>query len=1000
MSTYNEKYSTEKYYFKETPFQKLMQKRVTEVLLVCSKYDKFMLEEDGRIEGQLFQEYVSLHLRYPPRITQVSSARQAFKILDKKYFDLVITMLNIRDIQAFDLAKQIKETYPDKPIVVLTHFSREVSLFLEKEDLSCIDYVFSWLGNANILMAIVKLIEDKMNVDYDVNKVGVQTIILVEDSIRYYSSYLPTIYRILFQQAFELMSEGLNEHQQTMRMRGRPKILLANNFEDAMELYEKYKDNLLGVISDITYEREGKLDKTAGLKLCLNIRNENKYLPILLQSSQEEHEKNAYLFDAGFIHKNSKTLLQDIRNYIKNNFGFGAFSFKDSQNMKEIGKADNLRQLQRTIKEIPDSSIEYHVSLNHFSKWFKARGLFSLANLIKNKQIDDFQNVRAIKDYLFDTIKNYRSYKGKGTIAIFDKTNFDEYAGFTRIGQGSLGGKARGLAFIDSFLKRRRLAFKYSDTIIKIPKTLVLTTDIFEDYMSENNLEDLALSDISDDEILKHFLKAKLPERITEDLYAILSVIKTPMAIRSSSLMEDSHYQPFAGVYATYMIPNSNEDVEIRFKELSDAVKSVYASTFYKSSKDYMLATHNLIDEEKMAVIIQEISGKQYGDKFYPTFSGVARSLNFYPIEKEKPDEGIANVALGLGKIIVEGGVTLRFSPRHPRKIIQLHDTKSTIKLTQKKFYSLDMSGKSFEPTTDEACNLRLLDISEAEKDNSIKYLASSYDRQNDVIRDGVMYPGRKLITFASILKYKMFPLAEILIDLLRAGSREMNTPVEIEFAVNLDTPAGQPNYFHFLQIRPIVQGLESDDINITENDKKNAVIYAETALGNGFYDDIYDIIYVKPDSFNPKDTVEIASCIEELNNKMKDQERNYILIGPGRWGSTDPWLGIPVKWAQISNAKIIVESGLKDFRIDASQGSHFFQNITSFRIGYLTINPFINDGSYDVEYLNSLDAEYENEFLRHVRCSSPLFSKLDGKKSMAVIRKPGVEVETEKVDS
>jgi hypothetical protein len=987
--SYRKSLSTDKYYFREAPFNKLMKNRITEVLLVCSKYDKFMLEEDGRIDEQIFEEYASLNLRYPPRFTQVSTAEEAFEKLEKKYYDLVITMLNIGDTLAFDLAKQIKGKYSHKPVVVLTHFSREVSMKLENEDLSCIDYVFSWLGNAGILLAIVKLIEDKMNIENDVKTVGVQAIILVEDSIRYYSSYLPIIYRIIFQQTRKIMVEGLNEHQQTLRMRGRPKILLANNFEQAMEFYEKYKDNVLGVITDITYKREDEIDKLAGLKLCLNIRNENEYLPVLIQSSQLEHKMNAEKFNAGFIHKHSKTLLKELKDFIKRNFGFGDFVFRNPDTMEEVYRISNLRSLQHDIEKVPNDSFVYHAKQNHLSKWLKARALYTLASIIQPVSVDDFIDVDSTKLYIKDTIKNYRVYKSRGTIANFQKKCFDEYTGFSRIGNGSLGGKARGLAFIDSFLKRRRMTYKYEDVLIQIPKTIVLTTDIFEDFMENNDLYKIALSDIEDEKILDHFLKGKLPEELMEDLYAILKVIKNPIAVRSSSLLEDSHYQPFAGVYSTYMISNNNDDTEIRFKDLTNAIKAVFASTYYKSSKDYMLATHNVIDEEKMAVILQEVSGNSYGDIFYPTISGVARSLNFYPIESEKSEEGIANIALGLGKTIVEGGVSLRFSPKHPKKIIQLSDTGTTLRTTQNRFYALDMKNP-FVPNINEACTLIKPDVKEAEGNKALKYVASTFDFKNGVIRDGMITEGRKVINFAGVLKYGMFPLAQILQELLEVGSCEMNVPVEIEFAINLDKPAGVPKSFKFLQIRPIVEGLESEDIDIREFEKENMIIYSKKALGNGTYDDIHDIVFVKPDSFSPANSREIAEQIEAINHDLQKEDKSYILVGPGRWGSTDPWLGIPVKWSQISKARVIVESSLKDFSVDPSQGSHFFQNVTSFRIAYLTINPHIGDGKYDLDFLNDMEPHYENKFLKHIRFKDQITVKVDGKKSKAAILKPG----------
>ena len=982
--------------FKETPFHLLMQKRVTEILLVSSKYDRFMLEEDGRIEEQMFEEYASLSIRYPPRFTHVSSASEAFKILETKYFELIITMLNLKDSDAFELAKDIKMKYPNKPIVVLTHFSREVSFKLKHEDLSSIDYVFSWLGNSKILLAIVKLIEDKLNCEHDILKVGVQTILLVEDSIRYYSSYLTLIYRILFQQAKEIMAEGLNEHQQTMRMRARPKIMLANTYDEAVEYYEKYKSNILGVITDVSFKKSGKRDKLAGIKLCKFIREDNNELPIIVQSSDEDHRKDAYHYDARFVYKNSNTLTKDIRDYIRNDFGFGPLKFLNPKTMKEIDRANDLRSLQKKLAVIPLDSLQYHISKNHFSKWLTAKALFNISSMIIDKKQSDFNNLEEIRDYIIDTIKAYRLYRNRGTIARFNIDKFDEYTMFARIGTGSLGGKARGLAFLNTIIKSNKLTYKFDNVLITIPRTVVLTTEVFDEFMEENDLYDIAFSDASDEEIHDKFLKSEFPNRFFPKLYVYLNTINQPLAVRSSSLMEDSHYQPFAGVYATYMIPNNKLDIEERFIELCDAIKSVYASTFYKSSKAYIRATKNVIDEEKMAVILQEVTGKSYSDDvneknyYYPTFSGVARSLNFYPIGSEKSEEGIANVALGLGKTIVEGEVSLRFSPKHPKKIIQLSNPEMALKSTQNNFYALDICKKfKFIPNVNESYNLEKLILEDAERDGTLKHLASTYDFQNETLRDGTFYKGKRVLTFANILKHNVFPLPEILDILLKIGNNEMNNPIEIEFAVELNPSDINLQKFHVLQIRPIVEGFESDEIALENiNIEKETIIYADTALGNGLYDELFDFVYIKPDTFDPKNNEKIANLISELNAKFVNEKRNYILVGPGRWGSSDPWLGIPIKWTDISEARVIVESGLKDYRIDASQGSHFFQNLTSFKIAYLTINPFINDGFYDIDYLDKEEAHFENEYIRHLRFEEPIIVKINGKESQAAIFK------------
>ena len=979
-----------KQHFKEEPFGELMQNRIHDILLICSKYDKFMLEEDGRIDEQIFEEYVSINLRYPPIFTQVSNQEEAFERLKVKDFDLIITMVNLGDVLPFELSEKIKDAYPSIPIVVLTHFSREVSHFLNNKDLSHIDYVFSWLGDSSILLAIVKLIEDSMNVEHDVREVGTYALILVENSVRYYSSYLPNMYKIIFNQTQALMKEGLNVHQRTMRMRARPKILLANNYEKAMELYEKYKENILGVISDISYNINGVNDDEAGLKLCRFIRNENNDLPILLQSSQSKHEKESKSMNAAFINKNSKNLLNELRKHIKTNFGFGDFVFLDPKSGDEIGRASDLKSLQHKLEVVSLKTFKYHATNNHFSKWFKARALFTLADLIKHKKQNDFKSTEDTRDFVINIIKSYRINTGRGTIATFEKDHFDEYTRFARIGKGSLGGKGRGLAFIESFLKRNKMVFKYDNLTISVPKTIILSTEIFEEFMELNDLYPIALSDSSDEHILKVFLSGDVPPHLKDTLHCILTYLREPLAIRSSSLLEDSYFQPFAGVYSTYMIANNNTNINTRVKELCQAIKSVYASTFFKFSRNYMAATNNMIDEEKMSVIIQEMSGKQYSsdensNRFYPSLSGVARSLNFYPIGKEKPKEGIVNVALGLGKTIVDGEISLRFSPKYPKKILQITNAEMALRNTQKKFYALDML-KSFIPTVNESDNLCLLKIDEAKKDNSLKMMTSTYDAQNGVLRDGDQDTGKKIMTFSPILKYGMIPLADIIKDILDLGTKEMNTPVEIEFSMQISANKDIPHKFHFLQIRPIVQGLEFCDITVSDTEVEQAIICSNSTLGNGTIEDITDIVYIKPENFNPSKTEEIARELDELNDKFIKEDKHFILIGPGRWGSADPWLGIPVKWSQISQAKVIIEHGLKGFHIDPSQGSHFFQNITHLKVIYMTINPYLNDGKIDIERLNKIKSVYEDELLRHVRLNKNLFLKANGATGKAVI--------------
>lgn len=980
--------------FTHTSFDLLMQKRIHRVLLICSNYDAFMLEEDGRIDEQIFNEYVSLSLRYPPVIIMANSANEAFQVLQNENIDLVIEMLNIGDVDPFNLANNVRSKYKEIPIVVLTHFSREVSLRLQNEDLSSIDYVFSWLGNADLLVAIIKLIEDRMNAEFDVESVGVQTIILVEDSVRFISMYLPSIYKIIFTQSREFMKEALNEHQKMLRMRGRPKILLAKTYEEAMGLYQKYKRNMLGIISDVSFKKVNVRDHESkmGLELCKKIKEDDPHNPVLLQSSDRSNEQFANKIGAGFLHKHSKNLMFELKEYIIQYFAFGKFIFYDPETNKEIARAEDLQQLQQLILKIPDRVLRYHASRNDLSKWLNARALFPIAQLFKTLGLEDFQDLDEARKYIYDAISSFRISKGRGIIALFDRLNYDEYTSFARIGDGSLGGKARGLAFINTVIRNHKIFRKFDNVIITIPRTVVITTDIFDEFIEMNSLFELGWAGMTDDEILYRFIHSKMPAHVVEDLKAYLRVAKNPIAIRSSSKLEDSYYQPFAGVYSTYMVPIIEDDLETSLQLLCDSIKCVYASVYFKSSRAYMTATSNVIDEEKMGVILQEVCGQQYGTRFYPAISGVARSINFYPIPPEKATDGIVTIAYGLGKYIVDGGRAIRFSPKYPAKVLQLSIPELALKDTQKQFFALDLTPKSFIPSVDDSINLLRLPVREATKDPVFNKVTSVYDYESHMLRDGTHAEGKKIITFSSILKYKTFPLAEIMQTLLDVGQKEMNNPIEIEFAVNLDVPKGEPVQFYFLQIRPIVLNDQSISFTLDDIAPGNTIITSDSVLGNGIMDAIHDIIYIVPEKFKARDSESLAKELEKLNDYFLNAGKNYILIGPGRWGSSDPWLGVPVKWPQISGARVIVESGLENYRIDPSQGTHFFQNLTSFGVGYFTVNPYKNDGFYDNEFLNGHEAVYESNAIRHVRFEKSIVTKIDGKNNKGVIMKPGME--------
>ena len=979
--------------FSHTAFNLLMQRRIRTVLIISSNYDFFMLEEDGRIDEQIFNEYVSLNLRYPPVFVKASSTAEAFRILEEEDIDLVIEMLNLGEVDAFSLAKRIKKKHADIPIVVLTHFNREVSMRLQAEDLSAIDYVFCWLGNADLLLAIIKLIEDNMNAPYDIEKVGVQCIILVEDSIRYTSTYLPELYKIVMQQSRNFVKEALNEHQKMLRMRGRPKILLAKTYDEAMALYNRYKENLLGVISDVSFKKgdERDTERKLGYHLIKQMRKEDPHLPALMQSSDLTNAPLAERMGVGFMHKYSKSLSLELRNFIIQNFAFGPFIFRNPDNQEEVARAVDLQALQRMIRDIPDEVLSYHAARNDFSKWLNARAIFPVAQLFKYVRQEDFPKKEDIRGYLYEAISSYRISKGRGIIAQFDKNSHDSYRTFSRIGEESIGGKARGLAFINSVIDKHHLYSKWPNVQVRVPRTVVLSTDVFDEFMETNDLYRIGISERSDEEILEHFVGAKLPGWLHQDLYTVISVTDVPLAVRSSSKLEDSHYQPFAGIYSTYMIPVNKEDPATTMELLTSAIKSVYASVYFKESKAYIEATSNVIDEEKMGIVLQEVCGTMHGSSYYPTISGVARSINFYPIAPEKAEDGIAKVAYGLGKYIVDGGISLRFSPAYPKKILQLSSSKLMLRDTQKEYFALNLNAGSYHTSTDDAVNLVRNKISLAEKDPAFRHVASVYDYQSDVVRDGLKYDGKKIVTFAGILQHETFPLAEIVKELLKIGEEEMKLPIEIEFAVDMDVPKGYPYVFNFLQIRPIVESDQSSDIDMDVVKPEETILWSQSALGNGEFYGLHDLVYVKPESFNAANSKDIAGIMEKLNARFAESKTGYVLVGPGRWGSSDPWLGIPVKWSQISAARIIVESGLENYRIDPSQGTHFFQNLTSFRVGYMTINPFIGDGSYDTAFLDKMKAVYEDEFVRHVRFEEPLEILIDGKTHRGAVMKPEV---------
>ncbi len=987
-------------YLKDTAFQNLMQKRVFNVLLVASSYDAFMIEEDGRVEEQLFFEYAALNLSSPPRVTQVCNYADAMVKLSEKHFDLIIAIPNVDISETFVNAKIIKELYRDIPFVVLTPFSREVSQRLANEDFSGVDYVFSWLGNVDLLLAIIKLLEDKLNADNDINVVGVQMILLVEDSVRFISTILPTLYKFLLRQSLVFSTEALNEHEQMMRMRGRPKIMLARDYEEAMQIYEKYQRNILGVISDISFKHNGEKDPYAGLLFAKELKSYDPFLPIIMESSEAGNEEAAQKLGCAFINKNSKQLPSELGNALRKHFGFGDFIIRDPQTGKEILCIKDLKDLQKHIFDIPDKSLLYHASYNDISRWLYSRAMFPIAEVIKRHRFSDIKEAPAVRKLFFDLIVKYRKMKNRGVVAVFHKERFDHYSNFARIGEGSLGGKGRGLAFIDSIIKKSAIFDNLDGVGVSIPRTVVLCTDIFDEFMDSNDLYPVALSEISDEEILKAFVEAKLPQWLKDDFMALFEVVDKPLAIRSSSLLEDSHYQPFAGIYSTYMIPHF-DDKEEMMRQLLCAIKSVYASVFFADSRAYMAATRNVIDQEKMAVIIQEVVGRQYGDVYFPSFAGVGRSLNYYPINDEQPEDGVAEVAVGLGKYIVDGGLSLRFSPRHPDKVLQTSMLDLALRDTQTRFYALDMKrGSTSNFSVDDSFNIKKMRVQDVAGTGALRYMVSTYDLNDGVLRDHDSGVGRRVVTFANVLQHNAFPLAQTIDLMLTEGQKAMGRPVEIEFAgiigkddTMLSNERGQ---IYWLQIRPIVDRKEMLDEKIMETSDENLILKSHTALGHGMTDNITSIVMVKDEEFSMFNNSLIAREVEKINRSFVERNEGYILIGPGRWGSSDSALGIPVKWPHISAAKLIVETALPGNRIEPSQGTHFFQNLTSYGVGYFTVGAPDDGSVWNKSYLDSIHPFSESRFVKVLHFDKQLTVAINGRKSLGIVLKPGVQVAPE----
>ena len=973
-------------------FQKLMRFKIQEILLVSSIYDYYLFEEDGRLYELIRSEYQNLNLSQAPEITHVTTGEEAMELLKgENSFDLIITTLHIEDMHVVKFANEVRNAGVKLPIVLLAYDNKERKELTTHYNTSVFERIFIWSGDYHLLIGIIKYMEDRMNVEDDVKNIGVQVIILVEDNIKFYSSYLPSIYTEIFNQSQRLISEGINITHKYLRMRARPKILLCTTYEEAWEYFEKYEDNVLGIITDNNFRHYGVRDTEAGLKFAMAVKERHKDIPILIQTSDQNLEEKVKKIGASFLFKNSPRLLHNLSEFMLDNFGFGDFIF-ELRDGTAVGRAVNLKELADQIAKIPEESLLHHAEGNHFSRWLKARTEFFLAHQLRPRRVTDYESHEALRKDLISSIASYIEERTKGVISDFRKETFDPKNSFARIGGGSLGGKARGLGFINTLIANYNIKNLFKDIEISVPSAVVIGTEVFDHFIQDNNLEIFAINEDDDVKITQKFIEAfYFPKEIKQKLYDFLEIIKEPLAVRSSSLLEDAQFQPFAGVYETYMLPNSNPNINTRLEELLQTIKAVFASSYHKKAKDYMKATSYRLEEEKMAVIVQRLVGTEHKGKFYPDFAGVAKSFNFYPVPPQKSDDGIALVALGLGKTVVEGGNTVRFCPRFPKHLLQFFSTKETLMHAQQDFYALDLKGKlNHHPESITDPLVKRFELVESESDGTLYSVGSTYSPEDEAVYDGISREGIRVVTFAPILKHKMFPLPEILNTLLGLGTWGMGSPVEIEFAVNLSVTPDKPKEFAMLQMRPLVISKELDELKVDFN-QEDLICQSSQVLGNGATDDIYDLVFVDNNKFDRGKSKDVASEIARLNSKMLNEKKPYVLIGIGRWGSLDPWLGIPVTWDQISGAVAIVESGFKDFEVEPSQGSHFFQNITSFRVGYFTVDASHKIGFIDWDWLVSLKAIEELNYSKHLQFKKPISVRINGHKNLGIILKPGI---------
>ena len=973
-------------------FQRLMHFKIRDILLVASLYDNYLFEEDGRLYELIRQEFQVLNLSQPPEITHVTSAAEAIDLLQtEEHFDLIITTLHIEDMNVVRFAQKVRQSGNNVPIVLLAYDNRERRELVNSYDTSIFERIFIWQGDYRLLIAIIKHIEDRRNVESDTLSVGLQSIILIEDNVSFYSSYLPLIYTEIHLQSQRLISEGLNLSHRFLRMRARPKILLCTSYEEALAYFEQYQDFILGIISDVNFKHNGVKDPEGGFTFAKMVRSRHEDIPILLQSSNADFAEKAREIGLAFLQKGSPRLLHDLRKFMMAHFGFGDFIFRTPDG-KEVGRANNLKTLEEQLHHVPDESILFHAERNHFSNWLKARTEFWLAHMLRPHKVSDFASVVELRNELIRALHQYQEIRQRGVITEFNKETFDPANSFARVGSGSLGGKGRGLGFINTLISNYNLRDKYPDTEIAVPSAIVVATDVFDRFLSENHMESFALSSTDEVEVQRRFLEApRFPQDIASKLRDFLEIMHEPLAVRSSSLLEDSQYQPFAGVYQTFMIPNNDPDTDVRLSELLRSITLVFASTFSKRAKDYMKATSYRLEEEKMAVIIQRMVGARHHDRFYPAFAGVAKSYNFYPVPPQKSTDGIVQVALGLGKTVVDGGNSVRFSPRYPRHLLQFFSTLETIRNAQQDFLALNLArGHDGDANRSPEAFVEQYDLSKAEEDQTLFYVGSTYSPENDSVYDGVSREGKRVVTFAPILKHRIFPLAEILELILDMGTWGMGTQVEIEFAVNMNVPPGKPKEFALLQIRPLVLSLEMEELEVDSVGQEDLICQSQQVLGNGVIKDIHDIVVVDIQQFERSRAKDVAAEVSLFNTDLIARKRPYVLIGVGRWGSLDPWLGIPVTWDQIAGASVIVESGFKDFNVTPSQGSHFFQNITSFRVGYFTVNSFTRLGYIDWDWLREQPAAEELRFTRHLQFDEPIVAKINGRKNIGIILKPG----------